>query len=39
MWWRLKRSKFEKQKGERNKQAMKSLVESGHVPGITAISR
>jgi GNAT superfamily N-acetyltransferase len=34
MWWRLKRSDFEKQKGEENKQAMKKLVRSGKIPGI-----
>lgn len=36
MWWRIARSQFEKQKGERNKQAMKKLVDGGHVPGIIA---
>jgi hypothetical protein len=36
MWWRLKRSKFEKQKGNINRQAMKQLVDSGRVPGIIA---
>ena len=34
MWWRLKRSQFERQKGARNRAAMKRLVDSGHVPGI-----
>ena len=34
MWWRLKRSEFNRQKGEQNRLAMKSLVESGQVPGI-----
>jgi len=34
MWWRLNRKQFEKQKGEMNKQAMKSIVYSGEVPGI-----
>ncbi len=36
MWFRLKRSEFEKQKGDRNKKAMKSMVESGNIPGILA---
>ena len=36
MLWRLKRSKFEQQKGEINKQAMKTIIESGEVPGILA---
>lgn len=34
MWWRINRKEFEKQKGEMNKQAMKSIVYSGEVPGI-----
>jgi len=36
MWWRLKRSEFERQKGDGNKQAMKRIVASGEVPGIFA---
>lgn len=36
MWFRLKRSEFEKQKGEDNRLAMKAIVESGEVPGILA---
>lgn len=36
MSWRLKRSEFEKNKGEPNKQAMKSIVDSGEIPGIIA---
>ncbi|NIM20623.1 MAG: GNAT family N-acetyltransferase [Candidatus Latescibacteria bacterium] len=36
MWWRLARSKFDKQKGEKNKRAMKKIVESGEIPGIIA---
>lgn len=36
MWWRLKRSEFEQQKGEGNRQAMRQIVESGQVPGILA---
>jgi GNAT superfamily N-acetyltransferase len=34
MWWRLKRSEFDKQKGEQNKQTMKEIVDSGEIPGI-----
>ncbi|MEE9288246.1 MAG: GNAT family N-acetyltransferase [Bacteroidota bacterium] len=36
MWWRLKRSKFEKQKGPGNRRALKKIVNSGEVPGIIA---
>ena len=36
MWWRLKRSQFVKQKGDGNRQAMRTLVLDGHVPGILA---
>ncbi|OGO29415.1 MAG: GNAT family N-acetyltransferase [Chloroflexi bacterium RBG_16_52_11] len=36
MWWRVKRSEFEKMQGEGNRQAMKSIIESGEVPGILA---
>jgi GNAT superfamily N-acetyltransferase len=36
MWWRLKRSEFERQKGEANKQAIKRIVDSGETPGILA---
>lgn len=38
MWWRLKRSEFDAQKGEGNRLAMKAIVESGEVPGILAYS-
>lgn len=38
MWWRLKRSEFERQKGKGNKKAMKAIVDSGEVPGIIAYS-
>lgn len=38
MWWKLSRSEFEKLKGEGNRQAQKSYVDSGHVPGILAYS-
>jgi len=36
MWWRLKRSEFENQKGEGNRKAMNNIVKSGEVPGILA---
>jgi len=36
MWWRLKRSEFEHQKGEGNRRAMKRIVDSGEIPGILA---
>lgn len=36
MYWRLRHSEFEAQKGEPNKQLMKGIVESGHIPGILA---
>jgi GNAT superfamily N-acetyltransferase len=38
MWWRLKRSEFEKRKGAGNKRAMKAIVRGGEVPGIIAYS-
>lgn len=36
MWWRLKRSEFERQKGAGNKQAMQAIVADGEVPGLLA---
>lgn len=36
MWWRLKRSEFNTQKGEVNRESMRSIVSSGEVPGILA---
>lgn len=36
MWWRLKRSQYEKQKGAGNKKSIKKIVNSGTVPGILA---
>jgi GNAT superfamily N-acetyltransferase len=38
MWWRLTRSKFEKQKGAANKRAIKKTVDKGTIPGILAYS-
>ncbi len=36
MWWKLRRSEFEKQKGEGNRRALKELIDSGEVPGLLA---
>ena len=36
MFWRIKRSDFDRQKGEGNRKAMKAIVNSGEVPGILA---
>lgn len=36
MWWRLRRSEFERQKGDGNKAAMKEIVRSGEIPGLLA---
>lgn len=36
MLWRLQRSEFERNKGERNRQAMRDLVDNGVSPGILA---
>jgi len=38
MLWRLTRKEFEQQKGEANRQAMKTIVESGEIPGLLAYS-
>jgi len=39
MWWRLKRSEFERQKGEGNRKALKKIVDSGRIPGILAYAK
>lgn len=39
MFWRLTKKQFALQKGEGNRLAMKSIVESGEVPGIVAYHR
>ncbi len=39
MWWRLKRSQFDKQKGAGNKKALKKIVDSGQVPGLLAYAQ
>lgn len=36
MWFRLKHSIFMKQKGGENKKAMRSIVDSGKIPGLLA---
>ena len=36
MWWRLTRSQFYAQAGDKNKQAMKAIVDSGQMPGLLA---
>jgi GNAT superfamily N-acetyltransferase len=36
MLWRLKRSEFEKNKGDGNRDAMRALVEAGAEPGLLA---
>jgi GNAT superfamily N-acetyltransferase len=38
MWWRLKRSEFNQQKGAGNRQALKDLVSSGVPTGILAFA-
>jgi GNAT superfamily N-acetyltransferase len=36
MWWRCSRREFEKNQGEKNRLAMKKLVDSGNIPGLMA---
>ncbi len=36
MWWRMPRSEFDRQTGEVKKEAFKTIVVSGEVPGILA---
>lgn len=36
MWWKMKRSEYEKKKGKENKKAFKKIVVSGEKPGILA---
>ncbi len=36
MWWRLRRTEFDRQKGADRKRGLKSIVDSGEVPGIIA---
>ncbi len=39
MWWRLPRSEFMRNRGERNKEALGKIVGSGKVPGILAYTK
>jgi GNAT superfamily N-acetyltransferase len=34
MWWRITRREFEEQQGDGNRKAMKTIVESGEIPGL-----
>jgi GNAT superfamily N-acetyltransferase len=36
MWWKLPRAEFMKNRGQRNKRALRSIVDSGKIPGILA---
>jgi GNAT superfamily N-acetyltransferase len=36
MWWRIKRSEFDRNHGEQNRLAMEAIIRSGEVPGILA---
>ena len=36
MWWRIKRSEFDRDKGEANRRAMEAIIRSGEVPGLLA---
>ena len=36
MWWRLKRSEFSEQSGAMRRRMMKSIVDSGEIPGLLA---
>jgi GNAT superfamily N-acetyltransferase len=36
MWWRMSRTEFDKQTGEVKKEAFKTIVSSGEIPGILA---
>jgi GNAT superfamily N-acetyltransferase len=36
MWWRLTRSQFWQQRGQKNKEALKAMVDSGQAPGLLA---
>jgi GNAT superfamily N-acetyltransferase len=36
MWWRLKRSEFDRKKGQGNRQAFKQIIDSGRIPGLLA---
>ena len=36
MWWRIKRSEFDRSHGEPNRRAMEAIIRSGEVPGLLA---
>lgn len=36
MWWRQTRREFDERHGEKNRRAMKRIVDSGEIPGILA---
>lgn len=36
MWWRLSNKEYQRNKGEKNRAAMKKIVDSGRIPGIIA---
>ncbi|MEA2077473.1 MAG: GNAT family N-acetyltransferase, partial [Candidatus Marinimicrobia bacterium] len=36
MYWRIQRKDFDAQRGEKNKTAMKAIIDNGEVPGILA---
>jgi len=36
MWWRLPRAQFREQVGQKNKEALKAIVDSGEPPGLLA---
>jgi GNAT superfamily N-acetyltransferase len=36
MWWRIKRSEFDRNHGEPNRRAMEVIIRSGEVPGLLA---
>jgi GNAT superfamily N-acetyltransferase len=36
MWWRIPRKEFEEGQGQKNRDAMKAIVDSGIVPGLIA---
>jgi GNAT superfamily N-acetyltransferase len=38
MWWRIPRAQFSRQKGQENQNALRSIVNSGEIPGLLAYS-
>jgi GNAT superfamily N-acetyltransferase len=36
MWWRIKRSEFDRNRGEANRRAMEAIIRGGEVPGLLA---